>query len=143
MARNRPVGVVLIAGYLILKAAALCLAATIVRTSPGVHPISNELIANVSVKMGPSLPYPTAFLDFVTGLGIWFLKSWARTLIVMVNGYFLCRMAVGFAMLFVMDRNFLISHTASPYFAVNLLAGIVILFYLLNTETIRLFEERS
>lgn len=46
-------------------------------------------------------------------------------------------------MLFVMDRNFLISHTASPYFAVNLLAGIVILFYLLNTETIRLFEERS
>lgn len=143
VAKNRPVGVALIAGYLILKAAALLLAVTIVRTSPSLQPKASEFIANVAFKVGVSLPYPTAILDVVMGLGIWLLKSWARTIIVVINGYGLCRMAVGSAILMAVDRQFLISHTSSPYFAVNLLAGVAILVYLLDPERKRLFAERS
>jgi hypothetical protein len=39
------------------------------------------------------------------------------------------------------DRKFLISQTSSPYFAVNLTAGIVILVYLLDPEVKRIFRE--
>jgi hypothetical protein len=141
MTRGKPLGVTLVAAYLFLKATALLLAVTIVHTRPDLQPRASELISSVAGKAGVSLPYPTALLDVAVGLGIWFLKSWSRKLIVLVNAYGLCRMAVGSAILMVIDRKFLISQTSSPYFAVQLIAGIVILAYFLDPEVKRIFGE--
>jgi hypothetical protein len=134
-------GVTLVAAYAFLKAAALLLAVALVHTRPDIRPSASEFISGIAFKAGVSLPYLTALLDVAVGLGIWFLKSWSRKLIVVTNAYALCRMAVGSAILMAIDRKFLISQTSSPYFAVNLTAGIVILVYLLDPEVKRIFRE--
>src|SRR6266508_3899933 len=134
MATRRPFGITLIAAYLILKAVALLMAMAVVHLSSVPQPIASELVSAVSLRIHIPLPFPTALLSVTVGLGIWFLKKWARTVIVVVNTYALCRMAVGSAILMAIDRKFLISQTSSPYFALNLIAGIAILVYLLDPE---------
>lgn len=143
MTAERPLGVKLIAAYFFVKAAALILAATIVNARPDLHSEANEFISVVAFKVVVPLPYLTALLDVAVGLGIWFLKRWSRTLFVLINGYGLCRMAIGSAALWELDRKYLFSQTSSPYFAVNLVAGTFILFYLLNPDVKQLFGEQE
>ncbi|HXB62436.1 MAG TPA: hypothetical protein VNU94_06260 [Acidobacteriaceae bacterium] len=134
-------GVKLIAAYLLLKAVALILAATIVHTRPDLWPGAKEFISNAAINVVVPLPYPTAFLYIAVGLGILFLKRWSRKIIVLTNIYGLCRMAVGSILLMQIDRKFLIAQISSQYFAFNLVAGILILIYLLRPDVMSAFGE--
>jgi hypothetical protein len=147
MARDRLLGVRLIAAYLFLKATALIVAEAVVHSRSDLQPEADEFISYFAINLGASLRHQsallTAFLDVSVGLGIWFLRRWARTVIVLTNSYGLCRITIGSAILMNLDRRFLTSQISSPYFAISVVAAILILFYLLDTDVKRAFGVRE
>jgi hypothetical protein len=80
-----------------------------------------------------------ALFDIVVGLGILFLKGWARTIIVVNNSWILGRAAVGLAIVILIDRKALSSARLSPYLEFYLLASVLMLFYLLDPDVKREF----
>ena len=139
MSVTRPLGVTLVAIYLFAKAAVLILAATIVHMRSGLWPGANDFISTFAFSLGVSLPLISALLNATVGLGIWFLKRWSRTIIIAINSYLLCKMAFGSLILMQLDRKFLLSHTSSPYFVISLVAAVVVLLYLLDSDVKRAF----
>ena len=143
--RGRPLGVKLVAAFFLLDAAALLLAAAIGYLFPGLQSSANNFIAQRApyikemelVPFGIYLAPLIAGFHVVQGLGIWFLKRWARTFIVFDLMYRLGDAAVAAALLSGIDRKLLLSIVSTPNFAINAIAHILILFYLLDPDAKR------
>jgi hypothetical protein len=86
------------------------------------------------VRFGIYLAPLIAGFHVVQGVGIWFLKRWARTFIVFDLMYRLGDAAVAAALLSGIDRKLLLSIVSTPNFAINAIAHILILFYLLDPD---------
>ncbi len=150
MTDHRPLGVELIAGYFCLKAAMLPMAVAIAHMSPELQPAANELISHLSPIIHGFriwgfevfLALPFALLRLAVGLGIWFLKRWARTIIVLDLLWFFCRAAVGLGILLALDHK-LPPLASSPYLAVDIVISASILVYLLDPEVKRTFGIRE
>jgi len=140
MTGDRPLGVKLVAAYLFLKATALVLAVAFIYEKPGFWQGAKEFIANFDLNLGVMAAPVFAFLDVAVGMGIWSLKKWARTLIILDHSYALCRGIVASALLMGFDRKLLASLASTPYFAINVATCIAILFYLLDPDVKSKFE---
>ena len=151
MARGRPLGVKLVAAFFLLDATALFLAAAIGYLLPGLQSSANNFIAQRApfikeldfVPFGVFLAPLIACFRAVQGLGIWFLKRWARTFIVLDLMYRLGDAAVAAALLSGVDRKMLLSIVSTPTFAINAIAHVLILFYLLHPHAKRAFGLRD
>jgi len=147
MVRVRPLGVKLVAAFFLLDAAALLLAAAIGYLFPGLQSSANNFIAQRApyikelelVPFGIFLAPLIAGFHVVQGFGIWFLKRWARTFIVFDLTYRLGDAAVAAVLLSSIDRKLLLSIASTPNFAINAVAHILILFYLLDPDAKRVF----
>jgi hypothetical protein len=144
---GRPLGIKLIAAYLLMRAAALIAAMSIVYMRPELRKGADDFILYFAINLGSMLRHESAIisalLDVALGLGIWFLMRWSRTVIVMLSSYGLCRAAIGSAILMEIDRKFLLSQISSPYFAISVVVCVLTLFYLLDPDVKRLFGERE
>ena len=80
-----------------------------------------------------------AIFETVMAVGIWFLKRWARTYILVTISCWFCQAGIAVAMLWAIERNFLISIIKGPYFAFGLVTSIVMFNYLLDPDTKRAF----
>jgi len=139
----RPLGVKLIATYLCMKALALITAVYIVQTRPDLRPGATDFISINSLRIGDSGTYISAIINLSVGLGISFQQRWARTVTVIINTYYFCRMAFVSVILVGFDRKSLISQTSSPYFMISSVASLLILCYLLDPGVKRAFGDRS
>jgi hypothetical protein len=149
MTKHRSLGVKLIAAYLCMEAAVLITAIAIALMKPELQPWASDFIShlepyiqafnfrNSGIVLALGLLF--ALFDIVVGLGILFLKRWARTIIVVNNSWILGRAAVGIAMLIVIDRKALSSFRLSPYLAIYLIASVFMLCYLLDPDIRREF----
>ena len=143
----RPLGVKLIALLFLLESIALILAALIGHFRPELRSSANEFVSqrapliqafdliNWGVKLAPLF----ALFSIVEGLGIWFLKRWARTFVLwdLVNR--LCGGAIAAVMLWSIDRNMLSSIISKPHFAIGVVINIYIVFFLLDPDAKRAF----
>ena len=140
MTEGRPLGVKLIAAYLFLKATALVLAVAVISKKPEYGQGAKEFILNFDLNLGVMAAPVFALLDVTVGMGIWWLKKWARMLIILDHSYALCRGIVASALLMGLDPKLLVSLTSTPYFAVNAVTCVTILFYLLDPDVKSKFE---
>lgn len=148
---NRPFGVKLIAGVFFLEAAVLVLAAAVGYLKPELQPNANKFIAQRApylqdldlVKFGVMLAPLLAAFDAAKGLGIWFLKRWARVLIVLDLTYRLGEAAVAAVLLWGVDRKMLLSIVSTPAFAIGSVLNVIILGYLLDPDAKRAFGLRD
>jgi hypothetical protein len=151
MTNHRPLGVMLIAGYFCLKAAVLSIAIAIAYTSPELQPDAKDLIAYLvpmitklhigSIDFVFALPF--ALLRLAVGLGIWFLKKWARTLVVLDLSWAFCRAAIGLAMYLSIDHKLPPLPSSSLYLTIDVIISAYILVYLLDSDVKRTFGVRE
>jgi len=142
MIKHRPLAVKLVAAYLCLKAIILCLCVAAVYLRPANRPSANRVIEDlVPIIMGLREPKADiwlallfVFTDLVLGLGVWFLQNWARIVIVIDLTWLFGRAAAGLLVLPLIPRSMLHLHAPSPYFAVNLAAGLLTLGCLLDPD---------
>jgi hypothetical protein len=151
MSGGRPLGVKLVAAFFLLDATALLVAAAIGYLLPGLQTSANNFIAHRApfikeldlAPFGVFLAPLIACFRAVQGLGIWFLKGWARTFIIFDLMYRLGDAAVAAALLFGIDRKMLSSIVSTPHFAIYAIAHVLILLYLLGPEAKRAFGLRD
>jgi len=150
MSRHRLLGVKLIAAYLCLRAAALSLAVGIAHLKPELRPVANEFISNLvpfiqrfDPTLGVALAPLFALLDVLTGIGIWLLQRWARTIVFLNASYALWRTVVGLAVLTAFDRKMLSSNTLSPYFLFWFVSNAIMFGYLVDPSVKRAFGEKE
>jgi hypothetical protein len=145
--QKRPLGIKLVAALYVLESIALVLAAIIGRINHELWlradvfiaqrvPLIQLLgIANLGVTLAPLF----AMVSVVLGMGVWFLKKWARTFILwdIMNrlGGGLCAAIL----LWSMDRQMLTSIVSAHYFIPGVFANIVILGYLFDPDVKRAF----
>jgi hypothetical protein len=144
-------GVKLISILFFLESVALILAAVIGHFRPELRLSANAFISQRvpliqafeldqwGVKLAPLF----AIFSSVEGLGIWFLKRWARSFVLwdLVNR--LCGGAIAAAMLWGPDRNMLSSIISKPHFAIGVVVNILIVFFLLDPDAKRAFGMKS
>jgi len=151
MSRGRPLGVKLVAAFFLLDATALLVAAALGHLLPGFQSSANNFIAQRApfireldlVPFGVSLAPLVACFHAVQGLGIWFLKRWARTFVVLDLIYRLGDAAFAAVLLFGIDRKMLLSIVSTPSFAISAIAHVLMLFYLLDPDAKRAFGLRD
>jgi hypothetical protein len=150
MPRHRPLGVKLIAAYLCLRASALSLAVTFAHLRPELRPVANEFISNLvpfikrfDPTLGVALAPLFALLDVVTGVGVWFLQKWARTIVFLNASYAVWRVVIGLAVLMAFDRKMLSSITWSPYFLFWIASNAVMFGYFYDPGVKRIFGEKD
>ena len=151
IARNRPTGVKPIAAYLCLKAAALILAVVASHTEFELRSEAADFLLNV-VPLIPkfglqnyvSILAPVfALVDLVLGLGIWHLKRWARTFIVVNLTWGLARAGMFFVATAAFDRKMfplIASSPYLPYFLFDLVSSVPIFFCLLDPDVMQAFR---
>lgn len=148
---HRPLAVKFIAAYLLLKAAALSLCVIVARLHPSTHPAANGIIEDL-VPMLLGIHEPSAdfwwapvfvAVDVALGVGIWFLQSWARTIIVIDLTWLFGRVTVGLLALAAIHPKGLHFRNPSPYFSINLVASLIILACLVDPDTRRAFQSRD
>jgi hypothetical protein len=144
---KRPLGVKLIAALYMSESIALVLAAIIGRIKPELWlradlfvaqrvPLIQLLgIADLGVMLAPLF----AFISAVLGMGIWFRKKWARTLILwdLVNR--LGGGACAAAILWSSDPQMLSSIVSAPHFLLGVVLNVLILGYLFDPDAKRAF----
>jgi hypothetical protein len=148
---HRPFAVRAIAAYLWLKATVLIVCVVAVHFRPSVQPIANGIIeALVPMIMGLKEPQIDIWLvplfvlvDTILGAGIWFLQSWARTIILIDLTWLFGRAAVGLMALVVVHPKVVHFQSPSPYFAINVLVSLMMLSCLLDPDIEHAFERRA
>jgi hypothetical protein len=148
---GRRLGIKLIVAYLCLKALVIILAVVVGYLNPELQPEMNELISHVIPTIHSYhidnyvLIYAPLFgiLYIVLGFGIWFLKKWAWTIIVVDLSWAFGRAAIGLGMLIVTDRKTLQSLVLPPDLAVNIIISLFVLVYLINPDIKRTFGMRE
>ena len=151
MTENRPLGVRLIALYFFLKSAILIVTAVTAHIRPELESKANEFISHIvaSVQDFDLLSFAVtlaplyALFYAVLGLGVWFLKRWARLLILMNLLYGLGGAAVGLAILIFSNPKALSSLGSNPYLLVGLVVGLLVLRCLLDPDVERAFGVRQ
>lgn len=151
MTEDRPLGVTLIALYFFLKSAVLIVTAAIVRMRPELEPQANEFISHIVasvqdfnlLNLAAMLAPLYALFYAVLGLGVWFLRRWARLLILMNLLYGLGGVAVGLTILIIFDHKALSSLGSNPYLAFGLVVGLLMLRCLLDPDVERAFGVRK
>lgn len=148
---RQPIAVRLIAAYLWLKAAVLVMCVVAAHFRPSVQPKANGIIEDlVPMIMGLKVPEIDIWLapifvlvDVALGAGVWFLQSWARVIVVIDLTWLFCRAAVGLMALAIIRPEMAHSQAPSPYFAINVLASLVMLGCLLDPDIQSAFRRRS
>ena len=149
---HRPVGVKLVALYFCLRASALILALVLAQLRPEAGFAANDLIANLlpiiqrvyahdyEMFLAPIF----ALLEIVLGLGIWFLRKWARTLAVWD---LMWEMLATLGMLSTTNSAHSFTHrptlAITSYIAMELIASMLILVYLFNPLVKKAFGVRG
>jgi hypothetical protein len=149
MSRRR-LGIKLIAAYLCLKALVLFLVVATVYERPELQPEANKLVlylipALQNYQIDNRVIIAPLFIIFylILGLGIWFLKKWAWTIIVVDLSWAFARSAVSLSMLIVFDRKTLQLLEFPPYLAANILLSFFVLVYLINSDVKQAFGWRQ
>ena len=82
-------------------------------------------------------------VDTVLGAGIWFLQSWARVIILIDLTWLFGRAAVGLMALLVVHPKVVHFRPLSPYFAINVLASLMMLGCLLDPDITHAFQRHA
>lgn len=150
MTDHRPLAVKLIAEYFCLKAVLLTIAVAIVYTSPEIKPAENDFISLLAPivpehigRIGVLFALPFALVRLVIGLGIWFMKKWARMIIVLDLSWAFCSAGIGLATSISFDHKLPQLPSSSPYLPIDILISILILFYLFDPDVKRAFGVRD
>jgi hypothetical protein len=149
---HRPVGIKLVAIYFCLRASAIILALVLAQLRPEAGSSANDLIANLlpiirriyahdyEMFLAPIF----AFLEMVLGLGIWFLRKWARTLAVWD---LMWEMLATLDMLSTTNSAHSFAHrptlAITSYIEVEFIASMLILVYLFNSAVKKAFGVRA
>lgn len=147
MNESRPFGVMLIALYFLLEAMALICASLIGYAHPTFRVGANEFISHFAVFLqqlklasyGIELAPMLAIVALVQGLGIWFLKDWARSLVYVLIVCWFCEAAAAVTILWAIDQDFLLSCIKTPYFGAGFLTRVIMFYYLRDPDTKRVF----
>lgn len=148
MNQNNPLGVKVIASYFFLKAGVLLSASAIGYLRPELREGANEFISHGAsfvkqfdmVKYGIALAPLLAVYETVMGLGFWFLKRWARLLVLVNIYYYFGRGIMGLLLLWEINPKTAHPIMSSPYFMVALILNIVFLLYLIDSDVKRAFK---
>jgi len=142
LARNRPLGLKLIAALFLLEGAAVIIAVGIGLSRPEFRSAANRFIAQrvpfIEELNGSRFSFflatLSALVSFAEGLGIWYLKRGAGAFIVYDLTYRLGAGVVAAAMLWASDRKMLVSIVSPPQYVIGLVTNILVLMYLLDPE---------
>ncbi|MGA8673332.1 MAG: hypothetical protein WB679_25885 [Terracidiphilus sp.] len=150
MEDRRPVGVKLIAAFFFLKAAAIILALIVAHIYPGYRASAQEFIGQLApllqgqhTDLGMLIAPFFSLLGIVIGLGVWFTKQWARTLLILDTGIPLGRLAIALVTITALDRKLFALLPSSAYFLIDVFSSILILGYLLDPNARRAFRVES
>jgi branched-subunit amino acid ABC-type transport system permease component len=148
---NRPAKVKFVAFYLCAKAAALGGCVLSVHFWPDTLLAANGLIEGLVPFIG-ALRDPGAdiwlaplfaLVDVTLGVGVWLLQRWARTLIVIDLTWLFGRALVGLAAVLIVFHGAVHFQNTSRYFTVNLMASLITLAFLLDSDVKRAFGLRD
>lgn len=84
-----------------------------------------------------------ALVDVTLGVGVWLLQRWARTLIVIDLTWLFGRALVGLAAALVFFHGAVDFQNLSRYFIINLVASLMTLAFLLDSDVKRAFGLRD
>lgn len=144
-------GIRLIAAFYFVQALALVTCAVVGHLRPELRPITTDIIAarapfiremhldRYSVILIPLL----SCFDMALGLGVLFLNSLIRWMIVLDLSYRLLDAAAAASLLWEIDRQMLLSTISKPTFTISALIHAAILIYLVNPDIKQLFESKE
>lgn len=146
--RIRPLGVKFITAYFFARAAVLALAVAVAFMMPEMRAEVNEFISKLipiilrlhAVDSGFLIAPLFAIGYAVVGFGVWNLQKWARTVVVLNLLYVLASTGFALAIVAAINHRVLESHPVSPYFIVDVLAGVLTLGCLLDPDVKRAFN---
>ena len=147
MKAGRLKGIKLTVAFFGLKATILIFAGLIGCTKPELRGSANEFIWHLTpliklddlTQYGIFLALLLGFYYAVIGLGIWFLSRWVRAWVVVSFLYWFADEGIDI----LLDHKTLSALNSTPYFAFELVAGILILGYLFAPEVMQAFGIRN
>lgn len=151
MQRDRPAGVKFVASILFIEAALLLTSATAIFQLSPQHSSAYVLFLEKIpyFRNGPLAADPWMAVialavgtwSLAKGLGIWFMKQWARTLILIDLA---CRFSGFLPLIWISDRKDFGAFTSNPDFAIGFVINLLALLVLAESSTAKAFEdERS
>lgn len=140
--KSRPLGIKFITAYLCLRALLLVVVSIFAYLTPESRPQCNRFISHLipmvlrlhALDFAFILAPLFSFVEAVAGIGIWMLKRWARTIIVLELSYLAVRIGVGLVALAAFDRRDFDTLKPSPYFIIEALACLIMLGCLLDPD---------
>jgi hypothetical protein len=150
LSRARPLGIKIIAGVLFCECVLLLVSVFVAYLLPDGKSQSVQIfLASIpyfkSMPIANRGPFAIAALAFATfagirGLGIWFMRPWARLLIMLdLTGRFTDTLLL----MFLLDRARIHTILNDHDFVIGFLVNLCVLVILLDPNTARAFEKRS
>lgn len=144
--RDRLFGVKVIVAFFLVKTTAFGVALLVAESYPKDRPAALAFLAHLAPllqSMHSTTALRVAPLFVVLGaviiVGIWFLQEWAWALLLFDRGFALVDLAQFLAVAVGFNRKWLLLLPTSPYFALDVVSSMFIVYYLIQPDVRRVF----
>lgn len=144
--RDRLFGVKVIVAFFLLKTAALGVALLVAMARPQnraaslgfmaqLAPLLQLMHGEMTLRVAPAF----VVLGLAIVLGVWFMREWAWAILLFDRGIPLFNLAQFLVVALLFDRKWLSLLPSSPYFAIDVVSSIFIVYYLVQPDVRRAF----